>query len=207
MLNFFKKCQKSEKLLPSFQNLLRKFIDILNLNVFPTPPTNFLKKAKRPGDKSLRFKALLDQSTLEDFTAFYNFQQIRLRGGGYPREGRVEVLYDNRWGTVCADGWGIEEAMTVCRQLNLGFAGRAVTNKKFGDTDLKVIMSGVKCRVDEISLYYCQHDNWANTTCSSEDKVAGVVCVDGMLLLKEIDEEFKGVTIANYERMTGKRTI
>ncbi|CAH3014529.1 unnamed protein product [Porites evermanni] len=106
--------------------------------------------------------------------------KIRLRGGGYPREGRVEVFHDNGWGTVCADGWGIEEAMTVCRQLNLGFAGRAVTNDKFGDTDLKVIMSGVKCRVDEISLYYCQHDNWANTTCSSEDKVAGVVCVDAL---------------------------
>ena len=90
------------------------------------------------------------------------------------------MFHDNEWGSVCADGWGIEEAMTVCRQLNLGFAGKAVTKNTFGGPYLKVIMTGVNCRVDEISLYYCQHNVWTNTTCSSKDKLAGVVCVDGM---------------------------
>ena len=71
--------------------------------------------------------------------------------------------------------------MTVCRQLNLGYAGKAVTHKNFSETDLKIIMSGVKCRVDETSLYYCQHDEWKNTTCISDDKVAGVICVSGKL--------------------------
>ena len=71
--------------------------------------------------------------------------------------------------------------MTVCRQLNLGFAGEAVTKDRFGGTDLEVLMSGVNCRVDEISLYNCQHDEWRNATCSSKDKLAGVVCVDGKM--------------------------
>lgn len=71
--------------------------------------------------------------------------------------------------------------MTVCRHLNLGYASKAVTHKNFSETDLKIIMSGVKCRVDETSLYYCQHDEWKNTTCSSDDKVAGVICVSGKL--------------------------
>ena len=32
-------------------------------------------------------------------------------------EGRVQICYNNEWGTVCNTGWGQEEAMVVCRQL------------------------------------------------------------------------------------------
>ena len=69
--------------------------------------------------------------------------------------------------------------MTVCRQLNLGYASDAVTQNNFSETGLEVIMSGVKCRVDEISIYNCQHDEWENTTCSSKRKSAGIICVSG----------------------------
>ena len=70
--------------------------------------------------------------------------------------------------------------MTVCRQLNLGYASRAVTKKNlFGGKILGMIMSGVKCRVDEISIYNWRHDEWRSTTCSSQENPAGVICVDG----------------------------
>ena len=42
---------------------------------------------------------------------------VRLRGGLTPNEGRVEVCFDGRWGTVSDNGWSISDAEVLCQQL------------------------------------------------------------------------------------------
>ena len=42
---------------------------------------------------------------------------IRLQGGNY--QGRVEICYNNIWGTVCDINWQDTQAAVVCKQLGL----------------------------------------------------------------------------------------
>lgn len=43
---------------------------------------------------------------------------VRLVGGRVPSEGRVEICYNDHWGTVCDDRWEVVDARIVCAQLN-----------------------------------------------------------------------------------------
>ena len=47
---------------------------------------------------------------------------IRLVDGADEGSGRVEVCLGGHWGTVCDDGWNINDATTVCRQLGYNYA-------------------------------------------------------------------------------------
>ena len=46
---------------------------------------------------------------------------IRLQGGNFSNQGRVEVYCNEQWGTICDDGFGPNDANAVCRQL--GYSG------------------------------------------------------------------------------------
>ena len=47
-------------------------------------------------------------------------ENFRLADGDNDHSGRVEVLVDNQWGSVCAHGWNYQGAAVMCRML--GFA-------------------------------------------------------------------------------------
>ena len=47
----------------------------------------------------------------------YKDGDIRLVGGSYPWEGRVEIYYLGVWGTITDTEWTNDDAQAVCRKM------------------------------------------------------------------------------------------
>uniref|UniRef100_A0A8C3WE18 SRCR domain-containing protein n=1 Tax=Catagonus wagneri TaxID=51154 RepID=A0A8C3WE18_9CETA len=100
---------------------------------------------------------------------------LRLVDGPGRCSGRVEVSYQGTWGSVCDDGWGLEEAHVVCRQLGCGPAVSAPHGAHFGPGLGKILLDNVHCGGDESHLALCAHDAWFTHSCGHEED-AGAVC-------------------------------
>ena len=61
-----------------------------------------------------------------------------MAGGNGNYSGRVDVCFNNVWGTVCDGGWGIDEAMVVCKQLGFDPEGTCVCMYVYSMTDVYV---------------------------------------------------------------------
>ena len=44
-------------------------------------------------------------------------RDLRLENGSSVREGRVEVCFNNAWGTICNQGYGVTAAEVFCAQM------------------------------------------------------------------------------------------
>ncbi|XP_041369837.1 deleted in malignant brain tumors 1 protein-like [Gigantopelta aegis] len=101
---------------------------------------------------------------------------VRLVGGNTANSGRVEMFYNNSWGTVCDDFWSTADAQVICRMLGKPSAGAQPRGSAFfGQGSGKIILDDVKCLGNEASINLCQHRLWGTSNCRhSED--AGVVC-------------------------------
>ncbi|XP_009962930.2 macrophage receptor MARCO [Tyto alba] len=95
---------------------------------------------------------------------------IRIAEGG--RRGRVEILHQGTWGTICDDGWSTQDATVVCRMLGYSHAVSAFTATAGTG---QIWLDDVNCRGNEYSIFDCPKPDWGVNNCShSED--AGVEC-------------------------------
>lgn len=63
---------------------------------------------------------------------------IRIVNGNAADEGRVEILYNGTWGSVCDDHWDFNDANVVCRQLGYARALNAPGFATFGSSNSTV---------------------------------------------------------------------
>ena len=101
---------------------------------------------------------------------------VRLVDGTNEQEGRVEIMYQGIWGTICDDGWADIDATVVCRQLRYSH-GVATRQAQFGSGTGPVWLRRVNCLGSENKLSHCIHTGAGNTLgCSYPQGASGVIC-------------------------------
>ncbi|XP_030847853.1 neurotrypsin [Strongylocentrotus purpuratus] len=100
---------------------------------------------------------------------------VRLVNGPSPSEGRVEILYNGQWNTICDNYWNLEEAQVVCRQL--GYSTDNVVARSFayygqGSGPIQQVQcSGWEYTLASCTLtsgYACGHYEDAGVRCGSD---------------------------------------
>lgn len=100
---------------------------------------------------------------------------VRLVNGTDRCSGRVEVLHDGQWGTVCDDDWDIRDAEVVCRSMDCGTVKTAKTSSFFGEGQGSIWLDDVNCIGNETSLLHCQRPAFGENNCGHGED-AGVIC-------------------------------
>ncbi|XP_075865760.1 putative DMBT1-like protein [Microcebus murinus] len=117
----------------------------------------------------------------KNFLAYYysapkgDWPELRLVGGSGRCSGRVEVLHQGAWGTVCDDLWDLNEAEVVCRQLRCGRAVSALGKAHFGPGSGDIFLDNMQCAGAERYLGQCAHAGWSEHNCGHHED-AGVIC-------------------------------
>ena len=92
----------------------------------------------------------------------------------------MEVYHNGVWGTVCDDGWDLNDAQVVCRELGFIGASAARYRAYYGEGSGQVWLQNLRCVGSESTVEHCSHDGWGYTSSCRHYKDAGVKCNEGM---------------------------
>ena len=107
--------------------------------------------------------------------------------GNTDYEGRVEVLYQDEWGTVCDDNFGLNEANVVCKMLGMETAKAYCTSYEcsyapgmytsFGQGAGSIWLDELDCNGNENNIFECKPANISigNHDCGHHEDI-GVIC-------------------------------
>lgn len=95
---------------------------------------------------------------------------IRLVGAS--NRGRLEVLHQSAWGTVCDDGFDSIDALVACKML--GFQRNIDVFPAGGGTG-RIWLDELKCTGQELSIFDCPNGGFGKHNCNHSEDV-GISC-------------------------------
>lgn len=101
--------------------------------------------------------------------------RLRLQDGKNYHEGRLEVYYNEKWGTICSDHFDERSADVACRQLGYLNALDYACCAQFGFGHGPIWMDDLRCNGSETSLHQCSARPFGCSDCDHFQDV-GLIC-------------------------------
>ena len=101
---------------------------------------------------------------------------VRIVNGPTTYEGRVEIYHNGVWGTICDNGWDLNDAQVVCTELGLGNATAAIYRAFYGRGSGPIWLDNLNCVGTELTIANCSHRGWGIIRSCSHYEDAGVKC-------------------------------
>ena len=95
---------------------------------------------------------------------------VRLAGGSNST-GRLEVLHNEVWGTVCGDFFTPEAVHVTCKMLGFEL-GSKIDNGKYRTNHGPIWLDDVRCSGTENDISECSHNGWGVHDCQHHEDIA-----------------------------------
>uniref|UniRef100_A0A8C0Y292 SRCR domain-containing protein n=1 Tax=Cyprinus carpio carpio TaxID=630221 RepID=A0A8C0Y292_CYPCA len=141
-----------------------------------------IKNAMCNGSESTLKKCGSMQSSVHDECLDKSAQvicsEVRLVGGSRC-SGRLEILHDQTWMSVCDAVFDQQDAEVVCRELDCGAPVQVLGAAAFGKGDTQMWTQEIQCRGNESQIHLCPTSTSHENNCSHDSNI-GLVCADNM---------------------------
>ncbi|XP_059366444.1 scavenger receptor cysteine-rich type 1 protein M130-like [Carassius carassius] len=99
----------------------------------------------------------------------------RLINGSNLCSGRLEILHDQTWMSVCDAVFDQQDAEVVCRELDCGAPVQVLGAAAFGKGEAQMWTQEIQCGGNESQISFCSISSSYKYSCTS-DKTVGLIC-------------------------------
>ena len=87
----------------------------------------------------------------------------------------MEIFFNDQWGAICDNGWDVNDAKVICKQLGFPGPSRSYSGSYFGPATGPIWLDDVSCSGSETHIYDCRHRGWGSHDCTHGGN-SGVLC-------------------------------